>query len=299
MNKLKLLFLLALASCSRPGQEKNTDTVGIGNITIGSDESLEPVVNALKNAFEGLNPEGKIKVLYQPEQLAINNMLLDCTRVAVVTRELTKQERKIYEDAKIDYKSYKVAVDAVAFIVNKADKDTLITERELKNLFNGKDKSKTIVVDNANSSNLAFMMNKFGITDPKKLGVSVSAVNNNKEVIEFVKKNKNAIGVIGVNWISDGDDPASMGFYKSINVLAVSVKDNPKSIDDYYLPFEYNLYLKTYPYRRVVYMITKEARYGLGTGFMNFTKGEKGQLVIQKQGILPAAMPIRLYKVQN
>jgi phosphate transport system substrate-binding protein len=297
--KLTLLscFLLALTfSCSTPGSEKNTDTVGIGEVSITADESLEPVVSALERAFEMNNSAAKLNLIYRPELESINLMLQDSARVAVVTRELTEQEKKVFEHEKLTYRSLKVGVDAVALITNVQNKDTLITFKKLKNLFTGADKSKNIVVDNSNSSNLSCVMNKLGLTDMTKL--NIAAVKGNKEVIEYVKTHINTIGIIGVNWISDGEDPASMGFLKSINVMSIAEKENP-TIDEYYLPFEYNLYLKNYPLARNIYMITKEARQGLGTGFINFTAHEKGQLVIQKTGILPATQPLRLYKVQN
>ena len=292
-----LIFSLVLIwGCSQSTNQANTDTVGIGNISISADASLQPVVSALVGAFEGNNSAAKINEIYRPEQESINLMLLDSTRVAIVTRELNPQEKKVFEQQKIKYRSLKVGVDAVALITNKENSDTLITFKRLKDIFTGKDKSKTLVVDDANSSNLSCILDRLKLSDPTKL--NVYSGKSNPGVIEYVKNNKNAIGIIGVNWISDGEDPASMGFLKSINIVSVSEKENP-SKDEYYLPFEYNLYLKNYPLSRNIYMITKEARQGLGTGFINFTSHEKGQLVIQKTGILPATQPLRLYKVQN
>jgi phosphate transport system substrate-binding protein len=300
MNNFKTLACLAtfclVAACNKKASDTKTDTVGIGEITISADESIQPVVSALKCAFEGNNSAAKINVVYKPELESINMMLLDSSRVAVVTRELTAQEKKVFEQEKLKYRSLKVGVDAVALITNKNNNDTLITFNKLKSYFMGSDKSRTIVVDNANSSNLACVMQKLNLTDVTKL--FVYSGQSNKGVIEYIKTHENAIGIIGVNWISDGEDPASMGFYNTINVMSVSDQTNP-SKDEYYLPFEYNLYLQKYPLARNIYMITKEARQGLGTGFINFTAHEKGQLVIQKTGILPATQPLRLYKVQN
>ena len=296
--KYTCLYFLGLFffSCSQKGKNQSNDTVGMGEISISADESLQPVISALKIAFEGNNNAAKINVIYKPEQESINLMLLDTARVAIVTRELNTFERKVFEQQKLKYRSLKVGVDAVALITNKSDTDTLITLNELKNILIGKDKSKTIVVDDANSSNLTCVMNKLGLHDVTKL--SVYTGKSNEGVIDYIKSHSAAIGVIGLNWISDGDDPTSMGFYKTINVMSVSEKANPTK-EEYYSPFEYNLYLKTYPLSRSIYMITKEARQGLGTGFINFTSHEKGQLVIQKTGILPATQPLRLYKVQN
>lgn len=291
-----ILVFIFLSACTNTGSEKNSDTVGIGEVSISADESLQPVVSALEAAFEMNNRAAKLNLIYRPEQESINLMLQDSARVAVVTRELNAQEKKIFEHEKLTYRSLKVGVDAVALITNTNNNDTLITFNELRNLFLGKDKSKNVVVDNSNSSNLSCVMEKLGLNDLSKL--KIAAVKGNKDVIDYIKTHSNSIGIIGVNWISDGEDPASMGFLKSIKVMSISDKDNPKA-DEYYLPFEYNLYLKNYPLSRNIYMITKEARQGLGTGFINFTAHEKGQLVIQKTGILPATQPLRLYKVQN
>jgi phosphate transport system substrate-binding protein len=299
-NKMAKYFLLFIGfiviSCNTATNEKNTDTVAMGEISISADESLMPVVSALEGTFEGINRAAKINVIYKPEQEAINQLLLDSARVTIITRELTEKEQTSFKEQKLKYRSLKVGIDAVALIGNKSNYDTLITLAKLKNLILGIDKSRELVVDNVNSSNLNTVLNKLKITDYSKLKLRLA--NSNKGVIEYVKANPKSIGLIGVNWISDGDDPASMGFLKTINVISVA-ENNDSKPNEFYLPFEYNLYLKNYPIMRNIYMITKEARQGLGTGFINFAAKEKGQLIIQKTGILPATQPLRLYKVQN
>lgn len=296
MAKIHIVILAVVLFGCTAETKKQTDTVAIGEISISADESLQPVVSALKGTFEGINRAAKINVIYKPEQESINLLLLDSARVAVITRDLSEKEQTTFREQKLKYRSLKVGIDAVALITNKKNNDTLITLPGLKELILGQKTNKQIVIDNANSSNLNAVLAKLKITDFTKLHVTIA--NSNKGVIEYVKNNPNSIGLIGVNWISDGDDPASMGFLKTINIMGVAENNNAKS-SEYYLPFEYNLYLKNYPLMRNIYMITKEARQGLGTGFINFSSHEKGQLIIQKTGILPATQPLRLYKVQN
>ena len=48
------------------------------------------------------------------------------------------------------------------------------------------------------------------------------AVKSNAEVINFVSRNTDAIGIVSVNWISDKDDSLSRSFVKKINVAAIS-----------------------------------------------------------------------------
>lgn len=305
--KLWTVGLFTILTACTGGDGTYTDTAISGEITVTADESLQPLVDSEEIAFEAKNKYAKLNVLYKPELEAINLMLNDTARVAIVTRELTAKEKEVFDQQKIKYRSYKIAVDAVALITHPSNKDTLITIDELKTVFSGQ-KTKwsqlnggktsndiVIVFDNNNSSNLSFMVEKLGIKDKKQ--VPFYAVKSNKEVIEYVNKNPGAIGVIGLNWISDADDPSSQKFIQEVNTLYVSENAAPKKADEYYAPFAYNLALQKYPLRRNVYMITKEARKGLGNGFINFTCNNVGQLVVLKTGLLPANQPVRIVTI--
>jgi len=76
--------------------------------------------------------------------------------------------------------------------------------------------------------------------------------------------------------------------------------------DDFIQPFQVYLAEKTpaqlaehpdlqnYPLRRNLYVISREARAGLGTGFASFIAGKNGQLIFQKSGLIPAQMQARI-----
>lgn len=300
-----------VSSCGYVGNHPNenapTDTPAKGEITVAVDESFQNILDAEKYAFEQGYKYTKINVVYKPETEAINMMLNDKARLVVVARELTEKEKKVFEDDRTVYRSYKFAGDALALITNKTNKDTLITVKDVEALMKGKIKKWSefskggnsqevvLVFDNSNSSNLTFLMDKFGIS--KKDKVPFFAMKSNKEVIAYVKSHKNAIGVIGTNWISDGDDPASLGFIKDINVMSVTDKANPTK-EDYYQPFGYNLALKKYPLTRVIKCILKESHMGLGTGFINYMCMDQGQLIVLKGGLLPLTRPIQIRTVK-
>jgi len=46
-------------------------------------------------------------------------------------------------------------------------------------------------------------------------------------------------------------------------------------------------------------MITKEAKRGLGTGFINYVMTDAGQRIVLKSGLLPANQIIRLVQVRQ
>lgn len=288
------LGFLGLLSCSTPPP----DNPSHGKIDITSDESLEPMVESLYKAYEGVYPNAKFNVTFKPEQEAITTLLRDSARLVFSTRELNEQEKSIFTKEKIKYKSEFIAIDGIALIVGKQNPDSLITMSELKGIFQGqitrweqlKRGSQTgpivLVFDNNNSSNLNFALKQFKVSDLSR--IKIFTVNSNKQVIEYVRKNPTALGFIGVNWISDGDSPLAAELSQNLRVMGVSEKPNPASIEDFFQPFQKNLGLKTYPLRRNVYVISREAHSGLGSGLINYIVRDVGGLLIEKSGLWPA-----------
>lgn len=288
---LLVIVLGGLSSCTRP-----EDSTSYGNITITADESLQPMVEQLCQAYEAIHPETSFKVLYRPEQQATAAVLKDSSRLAFITRELTSDEQRMFTSKGIRYNPQYIATDGVALLTNRSNADSLITLEELSGIFKGKIKNWNqlkngnqnseivLVFDNANSSNLNFIMKKFGLTDVK--GLHIFSAGSNKKVIEYVRENPNALGFIGVNWISDGDVPLTAELSKGLRVMGVSEKVNPAK-EDYFQPFQRDLKYKTYPLHRKVYVINREMHAGLGSGLVNYIMRDVGSLIIEKCGLWP------------
>ena len=308
MMKINLVLMFAMTSLMLACGSKNTevkDGPTTGSIQIGVDESFQRIVEAEKVAFQDNYHFAKLNLQFKPENEAIADLLNDKVRAAVVTRELTESEKEVFTREKVTYRSFKFAADGIALLVHPSNKDTLIGVDQLKSLLSGQQKSwKSIgssrsgdvelVVDKANSSNIKFLVDLFGL---KNSGLAVSAAGSNKDVIEYVKSHPNAMGIIGSNWISDGDNPTSLGFIRSVNVMSVA-KVSSLPLSEYFQPFGYNLALNKYPLRRVVKIILKESYQGLGTGFVNYVCGDMGQLIVLKSGLIPLTRPITIRQYQ-
>jgi phosphate transport system substrate-binding protein len=301
-------FAILLVACNTKG-DKYTDTPTTGTISIGVDESFQPLIQAEVDAFMANYKYANVNPLYQTEGQVVKLLLEDSVRLIVITRQLTEQEKAFFQEKKINPRTLKIATDAVAIIVNAANPDSLLTVDQLASIFKGDvrkwnglnksglDQEISIVFDNSNSSNLSYIKNKFSLSD--SLDNRIFAAKSNQQVIEYVEKNSRALGVIGVNWISDTeDDPRQKDFTKRVRVAAVADTLNPEP-EDYYQPYQAYLALKKYPLHRDLYIISREARTGLGTGFASFVAGDKGQLVVLKGGLLPATMPIRLVELKK
>ena len=295
--------LLVITGCKdRDKDGKILDTPTSGFIKIAIDESLRPLIDAEVSTFEALYQRAHIEPYYHPEAEAINALMKDSVRLAVVTRKFTADEKAYFKQIKITPTELDVALSAIALIVHRDNTDTLINMDQLKAIFQGKinlwsqlgSKNKTgikIVFDNPNSGLIRHL--KDSIVHVDKLPPNTFAVETNGAVIDYVSENKNAMGLIGLEWISDKDDSLSNSFLKRVRVMSVAGDST------HFKPYQAYLALKYYPLARRITILSREARTGLGNGFMAFVASERGQRIVLKAGLVPVTMPLRVVEIDR
>jgi len=306
---LLVLSCLTFYACNNSGKSEVTDTPTSGHLKISVDESFMPIIDSHVYTFQKLYKYAQVEATYKPEGEAIKDLLNDSARVIIVPRKLTPEETRIFDRMKLTPRVNRIAVDGVALIVHPDNPDTLLTLQQVRNIFTGKtnnwnqvtgkNKSSeiTIVFDNTGSSTVRYIRDSINLKQP--LPAKVFAAKSNPALIDYVSQNPNAIGVLGVNWISDADDSTAVGFLNKIKVIGVSKEANPSSTESYYQPYQAYLAQGTYPLRRDLYVISREARAGLGTGFASFVAGDKGQRIFLKSGLMPAQGQIRLVHIKE
>ena len=300
-------FLLVMFSCVGGGKNTITETPTSGDIKIVVDESFQPLLETEVFTFTHLYNYAKITPIYKPEVDVINDFMNDSVKVIATSRKLSEDQIKYLRDTLIIARTTTFAYDALALVTNKENPDTLIKYETIGDIFNGKittwkaikPKSKldgiSVIFDNTKSGSIRYFREKFDLSE--KLPSNFFAVKSNKEVIDFVSKNRNALGIVSVNWISDKNDSLSRSFVRKVNVLAIS---QPYLADDsYYRPLPGSIYDKSYPFVREIYLISRETFKGLGSGFIQWACAEKGQRIVLKSGLVPATMPIRLVQIKQ
>lgn len=304
---VSLLFASILfISCLSGGKKNNDETPTRGNIKISVDESYQPIIDSEIYAFTSFYSYAKITPSYKPEVDIINDFMNDSVRVIVTNKKLTDAQIQHLRDTLIIARTNIFAYDALALIVNKENRDTLLTYNTVKDIFlgnttswkeinsNSKLDKISVVFDNTKSGNIRYFKEKFEINT--KLPNNFYAVNSNTDVIDFISKNPNSLGIISVNWISDKDDPRCQKFISEIRVVGVTSQfDN----STFYFPEQGSIYNKTYPFNREVYLISRETFAGLGSGLISFITHDQGQRIILKSGLVPATAPIRLIQVKH
>ena len=104
-----------------------------------------------------------------------------------------------------------------------------------------------------------------------------------------MEKHKEAIGLIGSNWLNDKRDSTNLTFKRGIRPMAISTLDVATPANSY-KPYQYYFYNDSYPFTRTLYILLNDTNsHGLPTGFKNFIISQnEGQMVILKSGLLPA-----------
>lgn len=288
-----LVSLLVITACSN--KKRQTETSGTTSILV--DESFKPIVEDQWLVFESLYPRAKIDLIAKPEISLINTLLSDTiSRVAVLSRELRKDEAAFFERKQIKIRTNRFAIDAVAMITNKNSSDSTITVQEIIDIMKGKPSKHSLVFDNANSSTVRYLKELAGVTVLPAKGVY--ALTSNPEVIKYVHNNLNTIGVIGINWYKQ-PDPILQPIVDGLKVMGVKNLPGKEGSDKFYKPSQDNLAMELYPLRRSLYIINCQGGNGLGWGFASFIAGETGQRIVLKSGLLPDSIPPREVLIKN
>jgi phosphate transport system substrate-binding protein len=298
MRNSFILVLLGVAvlgtfgACNKKQQSKNyNDSYTAGDLKVVSDESFAPIIDQEIYIFKHDNPKANPILSYNTESNIVSMLLKDSVEMAFLSRDLTNDERAVLTRHNQYAEVSKFAEDAVAVIVHQAAADTAITVDQIKRMLRGEvGTDRNIVFDNPNSCLVRYLKD---LTSQKDFNrKNIYALKSNKDVIKYVAANPKAIGIVGFSWIDDPDADYAADANK-VKILAVGDSIIKQGIIQYFRPSQTTLYLKQYPLKRSLYVVNCTGRKGLGAGLELFIKGDKGQRIILRSGLLPYIIPGR------
>ena len=306
-----LTIMLSLAFFGSCGQKKakdgRTDTPTSGTIQFVADESLSPIIEEERSQFEFEYPKAHLKPLYSDEVTGLQ-MIKDFKTTLLFTTRALKDSEIAYLKSKSNVipSVFPIGYDGLAFIVNKNNNDTCITVNDIKRILTGKANKWSdvvpgskrgdieVVFDNTRSATTNYVVDS--VLHGEKFGAKIMAAQTSKQVIDFVDKNPNAIGVIGSNWLNDRRDSTNTTFKKNIHVMRVSVKDKATPSNSWQ-PYQAYLLDGRYPFFRTLYAIVVDPHKALPWSFANYITNPRGQLIVFKTGLLPYRGDITYKKV--
>lgn len=297
---ISVLAVAAFFSCKtdKKGKQEITETLTAGKTTIMVDNTIQPVAEDVIAVFHSVYDRAHITQVNATETDLVNALLKDSVSVVVMPRLLTEEESTYFKQRAIEPHITQFASDAIAFITNKTAKDTVVNLEEVLNVLKGQssDKVHKLIFDNPNSSTVQYLLKLAGV---KKVPTqNVYSLKTNDEVIRYVHDTPGAIGIVGVNWLSQPTQKMAK-YVSDITVLAVDNVKIDKGAKKYYRPTQSNIATGSYPLTRKLYVLNYSNRDGLGMGFATYIGAFEGQRIILKSGLLPVEMPSREVNVAS
>lgn len=317
------VILFGLTACGGKHKDGADGTKkSLENITeLACDETFENIIQDEIEVYEFIYPKESILPYYLNETACVDSLLQGKVKTIVIPRELTEREWNVLKSKKQIPRSQQIAVDAIAIIVNKDNPVEILSTTEIGEILTGKitewnqiEPSSLgkidVVFDHAGSSTVKYMKEKVAVDGT--LGDNVYAQGNSPAVLEAVRTHPNAIGIIGVNWLTSNLDGRALSsteerakesaksdtielastndsYTAEVKILKVREADKLEA----YKPYQADIFSGNYPFYRSIYMITT------GTGgmpshrFFSFVTGTQGQKLILTSGILPAMMHVK------
>lgn len=284
------LCSLSIFSCkedpnkNQKGRPETFDETPVqGTATVLVDETIFPVIEDAELVFESIYTKANITLIPKSQNEIYLDLSKDEERIAIMARDLDDSEIDYFKRIPVTPKRTHIATDAIAFITSKTSNDTIIQYTEIEKILKGEATDKKLYFDNSNSSTVQSLLKHFELT--KIPSQNVFAAKSNKEVIENSTRDINAIGIVGVNWLTQpGDLQSSVDKIKLLGIVKDSKVLKPNQTD---------IMNKSYPFTRDIYIINIQGKTGLGMGFASYLGGQDGQRIILKAGLAPSRMPTR------
>lgn len=294
MRKFTFLLLLAAlltAACGTNPKAAYND-LHEDDVRFAADESFQPILSELSDLYALRKPEATMMPVYCSEDSALRLLLNDSVRMAITTHPLNDKQKEFVAAHHLAVTQSKIAYDAFALIVNKANTDTVINLEELRGIIQGRitdwkqlevthrSGKLSLVFDASGSSTVRYM--KDSLNGGKELKGNIFAQGSNLKVIEAVKENPNVIGVVSTDWLrQQKGDSTTIQSFQGLDVNVMLVGKLGKKAGDWQRPYQYYIATGEYPLVRSVWAINTDPRTrSTLKSFYFFLKDNVGQRVI-------------------
>lgn len=272
MKKIILVALIALVAPYLQAQK-------VGFKVKGSDTVL-PLTQKEAEVYMKKNSGSSIMVTGGGSGVGISALLSGTTDIAQSSRSLKLDEKMKLNDAGKAFKETIIAYDALAVIVNPANKVTKLTREQLEGIFTGKitnwkdvgGENEKIVVYSRETSSGTYEFFKEHVLNKKNYATSALLMPATGAIVQSISQTKGAIGYVGLAYIE-----------KNVKAIEVSY-DKGKT---YVAPNVANAKSKKYPITRPLYYYYLATTEKVISPFVKFVLSAEGQKIVLDEGYVP------------
>jgi phosphate transport system substrate-binding protein len=305
---LTLFLFSALAlGCKSDADDVQLETATAGTFEFVADEELRPVLDSLIQGFMLENPKTKVSIKYASAGEALEALLNEKSRLAVVSRFLTPLEQELLKENGLTLPEYEVAQNAVAVIVSEDNPLNTFSMKDLRALIRNESKN---WIDMKNSEFLGSRPAGFvtKVLPPYYSGTehlldsvflepktyqqgSIRRFVTSDSIIRYVAANPHTIGFISAPWL----DRLQKSGDSSVKAVAIMPDDsNTKMSDEPIMLHLAYIHQGLYPLTNRVNAYSFDSPNTLPRGLIAYMTTAHGQTVFKNHGVLPRTQIIRI-----
>jgi phosphate transport system substrate-binding protein len=245
----------------------------------GSDTCL-PLSQKEAEVYMQKNPGSSISIVGGGSGVGLAALISNTTDIAQSSRKMKLDEKIKMQDAGKAFEEIIIAFDALAVIVNPANKVYQLTREQLEDIFTGKiinwkelggDDMKIIAYSRESSSG-TFEFFKEHVLNKKNFATTALLMPATGAIVQSVSQTTGAIGYIGLAYIN-----------KDVKALKVSY-DQGKT---YVAPAVETAKNKTYPITRPLYYYYLTSIEKTVKPYVDFILSAEGQKIVLEEGYVP------------
>ncbi len=289
MNALTIIgcvCVLQLIACtSAPPDPHVDDTPTAGDILVLADEDFRAIITSQQFSFESIYTNAHVRVRYLPQAELLKQMMNDSVRVVFSTCLPGGEQEAYFRTRRLKVDAVPVLTDGIAVLRSPSGPGADITVEQLRTGLSTGEGMKVLFDGIATGVARSLVDSLFsGNAISWKGAVALAGTDS---LVEHLRNDPTKVGLVSFARISDLDDPACRGLREGLVLAPVG------NGSDGVVPSQSTLADGSYPLRRTLYALLTEGKSGLGTGFVSFVAGHKGQRIILKSGLAPIRVPAR------
>ncbi len=285
---LAILFQMSCSEISFQGEANDVPTAG--QIEIGFEPGDSFLVSQWLYIFHSQYPKASITPVFAEKEVLINLLLKDSLQGIFMHDTFSESEQNWLSDKKnATVNEIHIGYTAPVCIVSKESKIRRVSFKDPYFWLNS-DIEKLVLRGKLCSEDQAFAKFVKRITKDSLqyknhpyIKLRREALPTDKEIVEYVAKNPNVMGLISLNSIADKRDSLSVALQRMVRILPVENENG-----DAFLPFQSQISAKQYPVIQRLMSYETQGYSGLVKGFVIYANSQSGQALLQKSGLVPA-----------
>lgn len=276
-----MLPLVGMLSCGKSEEKKveTTENASSSIVVKGSDTVL-PLAQKESEEQGKTNKDISATIVGGGTGVGITALLEGTTDIAMASRDLKTEEKLKFSEAKKEVEVVTIAFDALAVILNPANKVEKLTREQLEKIYTGEIKNwkevggedAKIIVYSRESSSGTYEFFKEEVMDKKNYAADVLSMPATGAIVQAVSQTKGAIGYVGLAYLNKEVKTVSVSYDQGKTFVAPSVaaaKD------------------KSYPISRPLYYIFDKVNAAKVKPVVDFVLSEQGQKIVLEVGYIP------------